>query len=39
MPALKANSGLTVRDVSPAFRFAEPLPAALRINPGALAAQ
>jgi hypothetical protein len=39
MHPLKAGNGFTMRDVSPAFRFAEPLPAMLRVKLGALAAQ
>jgi hypothetical protein len=37
--ASKAKNGFTMRDVSPAFRFAKPLPAVLRVNLGALPAQ
>jgi hypothetical protein len=37
--ASKAKNGFAMRDVSPAFRFAKPLPAVLRINLGALPAQ
>jgi hypothetical protein len=39
MLALKARNGFTVCHVSPAFRFAKPLPTALRVKRGALAAQ
>jgi hypothetical protein len=39
MHRLKAGSGFTMRDVSPAFRFAKPLPTALRVKHGASAAQ
>jgi hypothetical protein len=39
MHRLKARSGFTVRDVSPAFRFAKPLPIVLSVKHGASAAQ
>jgi hypothetical protein len=39
MLALKARNGFAVCDVSPAFRFAKPLPPVLRVEHGALAAQ
>jgi hypothetical protein len=39
MHRLKARSGFTMRDVSPAFRFAEPFPTVLRVKHGASAAQ
>jgi hypothetical protein len=39
MHRLKARSGFTMRDVSPAFRFAKPLPTVLGVKHSALAAQ
>jgi hypothetical protein len=39
MLALKARDGFAMCDVSPAFRFAKPLPTVLRVKRGALAAQ
>jgi hypothetical protein len=39
MHPLKAGNGFTVRNVFPALGFAKPLPAVLRVKPGALAAQ
>jgi len=39
MRPLKAGNGFTMRDVSPALRFAKPFPAVLCVDRGALAAQ